>query len=342
MSAIERLSLKQFTAFEEADFDFSPGINVFIGTNGTGKTHILKILYSILKTFERPQEKTESEFLLADKLKGVFRPDTLGRLRRRSVGQGRAQISLEYDKKQIDLVITSQDRLELKGKLRLHPEPSLYIPPHEWLAVSEGFAALYQNRELAFDETYFDLSLALDAPLVRGPKLDEIQALLRPMQKALGAKVEKKNGRFYLRTSEATLEAHLASEGFRKLAGLVYLINNGSLSKNSILFWDEPEANLNPKMIMRVVELLKTLMGAGVQIFLATHDYLLSQELSLLSEYDAKEKIKFFSFDKSKQTSGVVVEQGRILAEISNNPILTEFAAHYDRELKLMDAEVSK
>ena len=38
--------LKKFTAFEKLGLDFSPGINILIGENGTGKTHILKALYA--------------------------------------------------------------------------------------------------------------------------------------------------------------------------------------------------------------------------------------------------------------------------------------------------------
>ncbi|HHY21028.1 MAG TPA: AAA family ATPase, partial [Bacilli bacterium] len=41
-----KISFKNFTAFDSLDIKFSPGINVFIGENGTGKTHILKVLYS--------------------------------------------------------------------------------------------------------------------------------------------------------------------------------------------------------------------------------------------------------------------------------------------------------
>jgi recombinational DNA repair ATPase RecF len=45
---LESLNLKNFTAFGEADFQFSPGLNVIVGENGTGKTHILKLSYCVL------------------------------------------------------------------------------------------------------------------------------------------------------------------------------------------------------------------------------------------------------------------------------------------------------
>jgi recombinational DNA repair ATPase RecF len=52
---IQSLSLKQFTAFEEAKFDFSPSINVLIGENATGKSHVMKILYTMLISVCRHQ-----------------------------------------------------------------------------------------------------------------------------------------------------------------------------------------------------------------------------------------------------------------------------------------------
>jgi recombinational DNA repair ATPase RecF len=45
--AIAGLRLSEFSAFDEASLSFSPGINVFIGRNSNGKTHILKLLYAL-------------------------------------------------------------------------------------------------------------------------------------------------------------------------------------------------------------------------------------------------------------------------------------------------------
>ncbi|MCL2415313.1 MAG: ATP-binding protein, partial [Defluviitaleaceae bacterium] len=45
--AIEKVEIKNFTVFEDISIEMSKGINVFIGENGTGKTHLLKILYAM-------------------------------------------------------------------------------------------------------------------------------------------------------------------------------------------------------------------------------------------------------------------------------------------------------
>jgi hypothetical protein len=60
------------------------------------------------------------------------------------------------------------------------------------------------------------------------------------------------NGRFFLKTTYGRLEMPLVAEGLRKLGMIAHLIANGTLLENGYLFWDEPEANLNPTLIRRI------------------------------------------------------------------------------------------
>ena len=46
---IESLNLNNFMLFESLDIDFSKNINIISGENNTGKTAIMKVLYSTLK-----------------------------------------------------------------------------------------------------------------------------------------------------------------------------------------------------------------------------------------------------------------------------------------------------
>ena len=45
---LEWLSLKNFTAFPEARLEFSKHLNVIVGENGVGKTHLLKLPYAAM------------------------------------------------------------------------------------------------------------------------------------------------------------------------------------------------------------------------------------------------------------------------------------------------------
>jgi ABC-type cobalamin/Fe3+-siderophores transport system ATPase subunit len=118
------------------------------------------------------------------------------------------------------------------------------------------------------------------------------------------------------------------------------LLRNGSLTNESILLWDEPEASLNPKWMVKVAKVLQQLARLGMQIFIATHDFLLSYELSLLNEYPnaMPVELRFFSLQKPAGKQGVMVESGKTLNEIKYNPIVEAFAAHYDREADLFYA----
>ena len=46
---ITTLELSNVTVFNNARLDFSPGLNVLIGENGTGKSHVLKLGYILLQ-----------------------------------------------------------------------------------------------------------------------------------------------------------------------------------------------------------------------------------------------------------------------------------------------------
>ena len=344
---VQSLHLNQFTAFQDAKFEFGQGINVLIGSNSTGKTHVMKALYSALKVCEQThRKKLDSReviaSLLSEKLSGVFKPNSVGRLVRRGRGKRNSSLTVQYANTKLNVTITSGSKVSLTYARLPNPVPAVYLPSHEFLSMYEGFISAYTQRESSFDETYYDLAVALNALPLRGPTQTDIKSLLLPLEKAVGKSrnVTQENGRFYVRLPEGKLEAHLVSEGLRKLAGLLYLINNGSLTKNGILFWDEPEANLNPKLIMIVVDVLKILAASGVQIFIATHDFLLSQELSLLSEYKSETNVKFFSLIKGK--NGIEVESAESLVDIEHDPILDEFAAHYDRESELFRLAIAK
>lgn len=384
---INALTLKNFTAFESTEFAFSDSINVMIGTNGTGKTHILKIVYAILKSIQTAHSKRrmtirQFENVLYFKLEAVFRfvEDVSILIRARSYRglshhngqlryqQGVCEIGLTVDSRPFDLHICSEmgglgyfewplfqvEDTELdqeRAPLPIEQFPKLqsivYLPAQEFLAIHEGFIAAYTNRESAFDETYYDLSVALNARPLRMNAIDSrlkpVIDLIRMFIAGEGAAdkeiLSQENGRFYFDLPEGHLDGHLVADGYRKLATLLYLLRNGSLQHNSILLWDEPEANLNPTLIVKVAQIIKMLAAAGMQIFVTTHDFLLSQELSLDQEYPSahnQPNVRFFALHKSSRMAGVEVESSETLSDVQNNAILDEFVAHHDREEHLI------
>jgi len=331
--AIEHLDAHQVTVFKDVSVDFSPGINVVIGENGTGKSHLLRLLYASTHTlFEVSQGAVDTEILKAELLQ---KPDelSLGRLVQRRRGRSTARVAVAYDSGLFTYRYTTQKSLYIDEHAAKQKDAPIFIPSREALAIYKGFVQAYENRELAFDETYRDICVALSGSQARGPRQEKIKRLVNPLEEQLGGRVVLQDDRFVVKLPDGSIEAHLLAEGLRKIASIVHLINNGSLTERSILFWDEPEANLNPRLIKLLCEVLRKLAVGGMQIFLASHDYLLTHELGLAARYNptGKEKIRFFAHSRDEE-GNVAIESADQLAELEHNAILEEFAAHYDRE----------
>ena len=127
------------------------------------------------------------------------------------------------------------------------------------------------------------------------------------------------------------MEMPLVAEGLRKLAMVARLISTGSLLDKGYLFWDEPEANLNPKLIKVIAALLMDLSEHGIQIIVATHSLFLLRELDILS---GQENYKYLSkryFALGNSENGTRVEQGNTLDDISTLIMLDEELLQSDR-----------
>ena len=58
---LKYLRIKDFTVFKEADLKFAKGLNVIVGANGTGTTHLLKLPYAVMAlSAEEGRKRTES------------------------------------------------------------------------------------------------------------------------------------------------------------------------------------------------------------------------------------------------------------------------------------------
>lgn len=329
---LERITVENFTAFRALDVRFSPGINAFIGTNGTGKTHILKALYSACDT-----SKTNKN--LAEKLVGTFMPHDgrLGRLAHRRRGSVETKLTVHRSDAKLGLRFSnhsaapSDARTTGQRKWAETPSECAYIPVKEMLANAPGFRSLYAARQIHFEEIYADIVDRAYLPILRGAHDPTRKKLLRSLQTAIEGKVAVDGETFFLRNRQGKLEFSLLAEGTRKLALLWLLIQNGTLQGGSTLFWDEPEANLNPSVMRALVEILIALSRLGVQLFLATHDYILLKELGLQAADD--DAIMFHGLHRDEDG---VIQHGSSpsLGALDRNAIADTFTGLYDREVQ--------
>ena len=336
MSKISHVKMENFTSFAMFEQDFSPGVNVIIGANGTGKTHLLKALYAACAI--TVGEDTEKSYAL--KLRNVFNPyeGRMGRLARRQSGsvkckvvvtrKGGAKLAAEFSNhtnRPEDVKVTGEAAWK-KDQLT-----SAYIPVKEMLAHAPGFLATAARREIAFEEVYTDIIKRAFLPKLMGPADNARQRLLTALQKAIDGKVVAKGEHFFLKNKQGDLEFTLLAEGMRKLALVWLLIQNGTLLSGSILFWDEPEANLNPALMGEVVEVILELQRLGVQVFLATHNYVLLKEFDLRKRKD--DVIRYMALF-TDESGAVSVNPSDSYLGVAPNAIANTFSDLYDRELK--------
>lgn len=296
---LDRLVMRNFTVFDEVNLEFSPGVNLFIGENGTGKTHLLKLLYSILEA----KRVDPASPKIAEKLQRVFLPRDkhIGRLVHRQKGSSNCEVQAFRKNRRLTILFSNhaKNNLDLDDDWENETGISVYIPVKEMLANAPGFRSLYSRQEIHFEEVYYDIIDHAFFPVLRGSISSERRQLLEKIQTVLEGKVIQKSEQFFLKNSQGELEFTLLAEGIRKFALLWLLIQNGTLLEGSTLFWDEPEANINPYMIETLVNILLHLQRQGVQIFIATHSYVVLKQFDLQkTENDA---VRFFSFQRDER-----------------------------------------
>lgn len=305
---ILQIRMENYTVFESCRIEFGEGINVLIGENGTGKTHLMKLLYSA-------SQATDTRVSVANKIVRTMLPDdyNISRLLTRKPGSVHANIHIGARRE--DDHITKNLKISFHSKTKkweadvtgetgweaaFQGESSIFIPAKEILSNAFNLNAAVEKRNVLFDDTYLDIlnSAKVDASLGRNEK--NRSNILKKIEKIIDGKVayDPQKDTFYLKKGSSKQEFNLVSEGIRKMALIWQLVKNGMLEKGSILFWDEPEANMNPSYIPVIVDLLLALSRNGVQIFIATHDYFLSKYMDTRKE--SSDMVLYHSFQKKK------------------------------------------
>lgn len=341
---LQSARFQNFTTVPNDKWQFASGLNVIVGENGLGKSHVLKAMYSLLKVQSGNGELSKSglEKSYADKLMAVMRPESLGRLVKRKQGRERCQITLKMKdndksctigfasnaKSQVDVTDMPQARLALSP---------VYLPTRELVTLCPWFVSLYDNYHVEFEETWRDTVSLLGAPSVKGPREKKVARLLEPLEDAMGGKVnvDTQSGRFYLQLpGEGRMEMSLVAEGLRKLAMIARLISTGVLLEQGYLFWDEPETNLNPKLIKTVAESIMLLVAAGIQVFIATHSLFLLRELEMLTAAKPYKTVPCRYFSLAYAENNIVLEQGDRIDDLQTLVLLDEELAQSDRFLE--------
>ncbi len=131
---IKRVELEDFLVFRnEFALNFCPGVNVFIGGNGTGKTTLLKMMYRDFEVWLDSSLKPKADIIFSDD-----------------------QVSRLMDGYQI--------RRETHGRYSLYIRTSglinCYIPEKDILEHAKGLLPFIMQKETGFGQIYRDVLIA--------------------------------------------------------------------------------------------------------------------------------------------------------------------------------------
>lgn len=170
-----------------------------------------------------------------------------------------------------------------------------------------------------------------------GRTREKVRQLLEPLENVMGGQIMLDGEKFYLKSKAGEIEMHLVAEGMRKLAMLARLIATGSLLDKGTLYWDEPEANLNPKLVRLVARTILELAAQGIQVFVASHSLFLMRELFILQQTEFKQ-LDARCFGLHDSDKGVSVEQGPTMDDVGEIAALDEDLLQSERYMDLPSA----
>ena len=260
---------------KELDLQFGDGINILIGENGMGKTTLLKMIYAALQySIENQTSGKELIHFFSNNLRDFSQMKYPGK------EKDTCYYEISDGQHFFKDYLTKKNGFVSEGWKGLNIQ-SVFIPTTEMLSHSKGFLAMNQKYNMPFDETQIDI--IVNASLPETKKVSQSrEIILKEISDVINGKVVQEDDTFYIVKNDGRkIDFSLEAEGMRKLGLLWKLIRNGLLEKNSVLLWDEPEANLNPELYPLVANILLALQKNGVQIFLATHSYNFAKYLEI-------------------------------------------------------------
>ncbi len=330
---IENVIIENCGPLMHVHWPLGPGFNIIIGENDTGKTLLLKALFTTVRSVEeygRGSDTRTFRQVLDNKLTWTFQLKKLGDLVRKGEGNKfRLEIIIENQKIAFSFGQSAEKGVgEVVEPHETRKANSIYLPAKEILSIE---SIIRQSREIdtqfGFDDTYYDLVQAVNKPAQMGKNWKSFSDARKGLGQFINGRLEQKGKEWYFIKGKSWHPMSITAEGVKKIAILDRLLSNRMLSPESILFIDEPESALHPGAIIKLMEVLSLLSGQGVQIVMATHSYFVLKKLQLLA--------------REKQFSSPIIslsDQKTVISDLKDgmpeNPIVNTSIALYDEELE--------
>ncbi|MFH1898746.1 MAG: ATP-binding protein [Candidatus Desantisbacteria bacterium] len=360
---INKAVIKNFGTLTNIKWENLGKINLIIGENSSGKTFLLKALYSTMRTIEeykRGDDKRSENEILSEKLYWTFQTEKIGDLVSKtstSTPCKGCQERADGDEKFSDLVAKTsttklsceitfdnkefhyqfgKDTTKIIQSLTNRTSPrmsnSIFLPSKEVLSI---YHLILESREkdklFGFDDTYLDLVRALALPRKGGESYPKFANSRKALEDILGGKVEydEITTRWQFKKGNQKFAIGVTAEGIKKIAILDSLLANRYLDTESIIFIDEPESALHPAAISKLLDIIKVLAHSGIQFFLASHSYFVIKKLYLIARKN-NFSIPFISLNNNQNGE---VGYDDLLNGMPDNSIIDESIRLYKEEI---------
>ena len=334
---INSLELKNFGPIHQFKCEKLGNINLIIGGNGTGKTILLKALYSAMRTLEeykRGNEPRNASEILADKLYWTFEIEKIGDLVSKGADEP-LSFKLRFDGQDFSYRFgkdTTKSIQTLENHVLPRSSNSIFLPTKEVLSLHH---IILQSRELSktfgFDDTYLDLARALRQPPTGGKNYQQFAKSRTNLSEILEGKVEydENLGRWQFKKGNQKFPIGVTAEGIKKISILDTLLGNRYLDLKSVIFIDEPESALHPVAISKFLDIIAVLAECGIQFFMASHSYFVIKKLFLIAQKKERLSIPIISVKDD------LWDIANLREGLPDNPIIDESIQLYKEEVEL-------
>lgn len=196
--SIECFRIKNFNIFKDLEVKCAKGVNVIIGENGTGKTQLLKLLYSAYS-----DEK----------------------LMRQDIFHNKGFLT---DRDSLQDTVSGCDN---------NKYPCVFIPGKDMMTHAKGFSAMYDKyKEFPFDKTYpMIIDKAHRWTLQEIPQLAE--TIIPRLEQMIDGTIVIENNDFYVKKNNGDLiKFDTEAEGLKKIGLIWQLLMNEILPKAPFCF----------------------------------------------------------------------------------------------------------
>ena len=302
--AVKSFGIENFAQYKNFDISFGRGVNVLIGKNGVGKTILLKWLYMPMKQnwklFGIDQKYVEKSNLF-DYFAGIKFYEELHSI---------------VDSKRV------------------------FIPAKEMLTHAKGLLAMKNKYgdNMPFDDTLLDIIEKAQAwKLKETPEI--AKNIVKDLENTIDGTVQTRDdGSFWMKKSDGSIiPFSMEADGFKRLGLLWQLLMNETITENTIVLWDEPEASINPENIPVLVNAMLELSRRGVQIIAATHSYNFTRYFDILR--NDGDNVNYYCLYKSDSGYTEYSQAGKF-TELSPNPIDDAGEQLYEKAIQKSMGEI--